>query len=145
MKQQIAHAFRNIVKQWRSVNTRSISRQRDLADVLARHVLTSDEFFDLAKHAVWFHDHESWFERNINRFFILFSTHDKCNHSQKLFVESFTTFRRFVNVVQINNSQNDINALTILHYKFKSFLKWRKFLKKLSQSMHQNNSITQNI
>jgi hypothetical protein len=41
---------------------------------------------------------------NMNKFFILLSTHDKRNHSQKSFVESSTTFRRYVSVVQINSS-----------------------------------------
>jgi hypothetical protein len=51
---------------------------------------------------------------NINRFFTLLSIHDKRSHLQRSSVESSTTFRRFVSVVQINSSQNDINALTIL-------------------------------
>ncbi len=82
--------------------------------------------------------------KNINRFFILFSTHNKRNHSQKSSIESSTTFRRFVSVVQIDNSQNDINVLTILHYKFKSFFKLKKSFKKFSQSSNQDNSIIQN-
>jgi hypothetical protein len=81
---------------------------------------------------------------NINRFFVLFSTHDKRSHSQKSSVESSTTFRRLINVVQINSSQNDINVLAILRYKFKSFFRLKRFLKKFSQSSNQNNSIIQN-
>jgi hypothetical protein len=81
---------------------------------------------------------------NINKFFILFSTHNKRNHSQKSSIESSTLFRRFVNVVQINNSQNNINALTILRYKFKSSFKLKRFFKKFSQSTKQSNSIIQN-
>jgi hypothetical protein len=56
---------------------------------------------------------------NINRFFALLSIHDKRSHSQKSSIESSTTSRRSINVMQINSSQNDINALTILRYKFK--------------------------
>jgi hypothetical protein len=80
---------------------------------------------------------------NINRFFVLLSTHDKRNHSQKSSVESSTTFRRSISVVQINSSQNDINALAILRYRFKSFLKLKRSLKKFSQSSNQDNSIIQ--
>ncbi len=80
---------------------------------------------------------------NINRFFVLFSIHDKRSHSQKSSVESSTTSRRSISVVQINNSQNDINALTILRYRFKSFFKLKIFFKKLSQSSNQDNSIIQ--
>ncbi len=71
---------------------------------------------------------------NINRFLDLFSIHDKRNHSQKSLIESSTTSRRFVSVVQINSSQNDINVLTILRYKFKSLFKLQRFFKKFSQS-----------
>ncbi len=81
---------------------------------------------------------------NINRFFALFLIHDKRNHSQKSSIESSTTFRRSINVVQINSSQNDINALAILRYKFKSSFRLKKFLKKFSQSSNQDNSIIQN-
>jgi hypothetical protein len=80
---------------------------------------------------------------NINRFFVFLATHDKRNHSQKSSVESSTTSRRSISVVQINSSQNDINAFTILRYKFKSLLKLKRFLKKLSQSSNQDNSIIQ--
>jgi hypothetical protein len=45
--------------------------------------------------------------------------------------------------MQINSSQNDINALTILRYKFKWLLKLRKIFKKFSQSSNQDNSIIQ--
>jgi hypothetical protein len=69
---------------------------------------------------------------NINRIFAFFSFHDKRSHSQKSSVESSTTFRRSISVVQINSSQNDINVLAILRYKFKSFLKLKKILKKFS-------------
>jgi hypothetical protein len=82
---------------------------------------------------------------NINRFFVFFSIHDKRNHSQKSLIESSTTFRRSISVVQINNSQNDINVLTILRYKFKSFFKLKKFFKKFSHSSNQDNSIIQSI
>ncbi len=71
---------------------------------------------------------------NINKFFAFFSIHNKRSHSQKLSIESSTTFRRSINGVQINSSQNDINALTILRYKFKSFLRLKRLLKKFSQS-----------
>jgi hypothetical protein len=80
---------------------------------------------------------------NINRFFVLFSIHDKRSHSQKSSIESSTTSRRSINVVQINSSQNDINTLAILRYKFKSFLRLKKLLKKHSQSSNQDNSIIQ--
>jgi hypothetical protein len=71
---------------------------------------------------------------NINKFFVLFLIHNKRNHSQKSFVELSTTFRRFVNVMQINSSQNNINVLTILRYKFKSSFKLKRFFKKFLQS-----------
>jgi hypothetical protein len=80
---------------------------------------------------------------NINRFFVLLSTHDKRSHSQKSSVESSTTFRRSISVIQIKSSQNDINALTILRYKFKSFFRLRRSLKKFSQQSNQDNSIIQ--
>jgi hypothetical protein len=80
---------------------------------------------------------------NINRFFALFSIHDKRSHSQKSSVESSATFRRSISVVQIESSQNDINALAILRYKFKSSLKSRRSLKKFSQQSNQDNSIIQ--
>jgi hypothetical protein len=41
---------------------------------------------------------------NINKFFVLLSIHDKRNHSQKSSIESSTTFRRSISVVQINSS-----------------------------------------
>jgi hypothetical protein len=81
---------------------------------------------------------------NINKFFVLSSIHNKRSYSQRSSVESSTTSRRSISVVQINSSQNDINALAILRYKFKSFFKLKKFLKKLSQSSNQDNSIIQN-
>jgi hypothetical protein len=80
---------------------------------------------------------------NINRFFVLFSIHDKRSHSQKSSVESSTTFRRSISVVQIKSSQNDINVLAILRYKFKSLFRLKRFLKKFSQSSNQDNSIIQ--
>ncbi len=70
---------------------------------------------------------------NINKFLVLFSIHDKRSYSQKSSIESSTTFQRLINVVQINSLQNDINVLTILRYKFKSFLKLKFFFKKSSQ------------
>jgi hypothetical protein len=80
---------------------------------------------------------------NINRFLVLLSIHDKRSHSQKSSVESSATFRRSISVVQIKSSQNDINALAILRYKFKSFLRLKKFFKKFSQQSNQDNSIIQ--
>jgi hypothetical protein len=80
---------------------------------------------------------------NINRFFVLFSIHDKRSHSQRSSVESSTTFRSLISVVQIDSSQNDINVLAILRYKFKSFFRLRRSLKKLTQSSNQDNSIIQ--
>jgi hypothetical protein len=82
---------------------------------------------------------------NINRFLVLFATHDKRSHSQKSSIESSTTFRRSINVVQIDSSQNDINALAILRYKFKSFFRLKRLFKKFSQSSNQDNSIIQSI
>jgi hypothetical protein len=70
---------------------------------------------------------------NINRFFVLFSTHDKRSHSQKFSIESSATFRRSISVIQIKSSQNDINALAILRYKFKSLFRLKRSFKKLSQ------------
>jgi hypothetical protein len=81
---------------------------------------------------------------NINRFFALLSTHDKRSHSQRSSVESSTTSRRSISVVQINSSQNHINALTILRYRFKSSFKLKRSFKKLTQSSNQDNSIIQN-
>jgi hypothetical protein len=81
---------------------------------------------------------------NINRFFALFSIHDKRSHSQKSSVESSTTSRRLISVIQIKSSQNDINALAILRYKFKSFFKSKRSFKKFSQQSNQDNSIIQN-
>jgi hypothetical protein len=80
---------------------------------------------------------------NINRFFALLSTHDKRSHSQKSSIESSTTSRRSISVVQINSSQNHINALTILRYRFKSLFRLKRSLKKFSQSSNQDNSIIQ--
>jgi hypothetical protein len=80
---------------------------------------------------------------NINRFFALSLIHDKRSHSQKSSIESSTTFRRSISVVQIKSSQNDINALAILRYKFKSFFRLRRSLKKFSQQSNQDNSIIQ--
>jgi hypothetical protein len=80
---------------------------------------------------------------NTNRFFALLSTHDKRSHSQKSSVESSTTSRRSISVVQIESSQNDINALAILRYRFKSSLRLKRLLKKLSQQSNQDNSIIQ--
>jgi hypothetical protein len=80
---------------------------------------------------------------NINRFFVFFSIHDKRSHSQKSSVESSTTFRRSISVIQIKSSQNDINALAILRYKFKSLLRLKRFFKKFSQQSNQNNLIIQ--
>jgi hypothetical protein len=80
---------------------------------------------------------------NINRFLALLSTHDKRNHSQKSSVESSTTFRRSISVIQIESSQNDINALAILRYKFKSLLRLKRSFKKFSQQSNQDNSIIQ--
>jgi hypothetical protein len=80
---------------------------------------------------------------NINRFFVLSSIHHKRSHSQKSSIESSTTSRRLISVVQINSSQNDIHALTILRYRFKSSLRLKKSFKKFSQSSNQNNSIIQ--
>jgi hypothetical protein len=80
---------------------------------------------------------------NINRFFALLSTHDKRSHSQKFSIESSATSRRSISVIQIKSSQNDINVLAILRYRFKSFLKLKKSLKKFSQQSNQDNSIIQ--
>jgi hypothetical protein len=80
---------------------------------------------------------------NINRFFILSSIHDKRSHSQRSSIESSATFRRSISVIQIESSQNDINALAILRYRFKSSLKLKRFLKKFSQQSNQDNSIIQ--
>jgi hypothetical protein len=80
---------------------------------------------------------------NINRFFALLSTHDKRSHSQKSSVESSAMFRRSISVVQIESSQNDINALTILRYRFKSSFRLKRSLKKSSQQSNQDNSIIQ--
>jgi hypothetical protein len=81
---------------------------------------------------------------NINRFFVLFSIHDKRSHSQKSSIESSTTFRRSISVIQIKSSQNDINVLAIMHYRFKSFFRLKRLFKKFSQQSNQDNSIIQN-
>jgi hypothetical protein len=80
---------------------------------------------------------------NINRFLVFSSIHDKRSHSQKSSIESSATFRRSISVVQIKSSQNDINALAILRYRFKSSLRLKRSLKKLSQQSNQDNSIIQ--
>jgi hypothetical protein len=80
---------------------------------------------------------------NINKFFALLSIHDKRSHSQKSSVESSATFRRSISVIQIKSSQNDINALAILRYRFKSSLRLKRSLKKSSQQSNQDNSIIQ--
>jgi hypothetical protein len=81
---------------------------------------------------------------NINRFFVLLLIHDKRSHSQKSSVESSATFRRSISVIQIKSSQNDINALAILRYRFKSSLRLKRLFKKFSQQSNQDNSIIQN-
>jgi hypothetical protein len=81
----------------------------------------------------------------INRFFALLIIIDKRNHSQKSTKVSSTIFRRLFNVVQMNNSQNNVNALTILRYKFKSSLRIKRLFKKSSQTSYQSNFIIQSI
>jgi hypothetical protein len=81
----------------------------------------------------------------INRFFALSIIINKRNHSQNSTKISSTIFQRSFSVVQMNNSQNSVNALTILRYKFKSSSRIEKFLKKSSQTSYQSNFIIQNI
>ncbi len=81
----------------------------------------------------------------INRFSTLSIIIDKRNHSQDSIDVSSTIFRRLFSVVQVNNSQSSVNALTILRYKFKSSSRIKKSLKKSSQTSYQSNLITQNI
>ncbi len=85
------------------------------------------------------------FNEIINRFFILLIIIDKRNHSQDSTKISSTISRQSFNVVQMNNSQNSVNVLTILNYRFKSSSRIKKFFKKSSQTSYQSNLITQNI
>jgi hypothetical protein len=78
----------------------------------------------------------------INRFSALSTIIDKRNHFQNSTKISLTIFRRSFNVVQMNNSQNSVNALTILRYRFKSSSRIKKSLKKSSQTSYQSNLIT---
>jgi hypothetical protein len=85
------------------------------------------------------------FNEVINRFSVLSIIIDKRNHFQDSTKISSTIFRRSFSVVQMNNSQSNVNFLTILRYKFQSSSRTKKFLKKSSQTLYQSNLITQNI
>ncbi len=84
------------------------------------------------------------FNEIINRFFALSIIIDKRNHFQDSTKISLTIFRRSFSVVQVNNSQSSVNALTILRYRFKSSSRIKRSLKKSSQTSYQSNLITQN-
>jgi hypothetical protein len=81
----------------------------------------------------------------INRFSALSIIIDKRNHFQDLTKISSTIFRRLFSIVQMNNSQNNVNALTILRYRFKSSSRIKRSFKKSLQTSYQSNLITQNI
>ncbi len=81
----------------------------------------------------------------INKFSVLSIIIDKRNHFQNSTKISLTIFRRSFSVVQINNSQNNVNTLTILRYRFKLSSRIKKFLKKSSQTSYQSNLIIQSI
>ncbi len=81
----------------------------------------------------------------INKFLILSITTNKKSHSQNFVDASSTISQRSINVMQINNSQNNVNVLTILRYKFKSSSRLRRSLKKSSQTFYQSNLNIQSI
>ncbi len=85
------------------------------------------------------------FNEIINKFSALSIIINKRNHSQNSTKISSTIFRQLFSVVQMNNSQSNVNVLTILRYKFKSSSRIKRFFKKSSQTSYQSNLITQNI
>ncbi len=85
------------------------------------------------------------FNEFINRFSTLSIIIDKRNHFQSSIDVSSTISRRSISVVQIDNSQDNVNVLTMLRYRFKFFSRLRRLFKKSSQTSYQSNSNTQNI
>jgi hypothetical protein len=81
----------------------------------------------------------------INRFFALSIIIDKRSHFQKSTNASSAISRRSFSVMQMNSSQDNVNTLTILRYRFKSSSRLKKSLKKSLQTSYQSNSNTQNI
>jgi hypothetical protein len=81
----------------------------------------------------------------INKFSALSIIIDKRNHFQDSAKILSTIFRRSISIVQVDNSQNNVNILMILRYRFKSSSRLERFLKKSSQTSYQSNFITQNI
>jgi hypothetical protein len=79
----------------------------------------------------------------INRFSALSIIIDKRSHFQNSTDVSSTIFRRLISVVQIDNFQDNVNVLTMLRYRFKSFSRLKRSLKKSSQTSYQSNSNTQ--
>ncbi len=72
----------------------------------------------------------------IKKFFVLSIIIDKRSHSQRSANASSAIFRRSLSVVQMNNSQNNVNALMILRYRFKSSSRLRRSLKKSLQTSY---------
>ncbi len=70
-----------------------------------------------------------------NRFFTLSSIIDKKSCNQNLVDKSSKFNRRFVNVIEINSSQKEINVFILFRYKFKSLSRLkRSFNKSTSNS-----------
>ncbi len=80
----------------------------------------------------------------INKFLILSITTDKRSHSQDFVDASSTISQRSISVMQIDNSQNNVNVLTILRYRFKSSSRLKRFFKKSFQTSYQSNFNIQN-
>ncbi len=72
----------------------------------------------------------------INKFLTLSIIIDKRNHFQNSINVSSAISRRSISVMQIDNSQNNVNVLTMFRYKFKLFSRLRRFLKKSSQTSY---------
>ncbi len=80
----------------------------------------------------------------INKFLILSIITNKRSHSQEFVDVSSTISQRSISVMQINNSQSNVNFLTILRYRFKSSSRLKRFFKKSFQTSYQSNLNTQN-
>jgi hypothetical protein len=78
-----------------------------------------------------------------NRFFILSSIIDKKSCNQNFVDKSSKFSRRFVNVIQVNSSQREINVFVLFQYKFKSSSRLKRSLNKSTSSSYQSNSNTQ--
>jgi hypothetical protein len=78
-----------------------------------------------------------------NRFFTLSSIIDKRSCNQNFANRSSKFSRRFVNVIQVNSSQKEMNVLVLFQYKFKSSSRLKRSLNKSTSSSYQSNSNTQ--